>query len=148
MSESKTASDRKTAGEALKLAPNVDAFIRRGVPGKNELSRASRAEDVGPDVSESGPANSSGDVSRDKPRRRRSSGRKSRAEKETAASDREDLLRTLARATVQKTVRFQPQLIAEFDALVRTEVAAGRKPKSFQEVQNEALKLWLKRRGS
>lgn len=54
-----------------------------------------------------------------------------------------NLTRTYAKATVQKTIRFHPKIIAEVEALIRQQEATGEKPDSFQQIQNEALELWL-----
>jgi hypothetical protein len=52
---------------------------------------------------------------------------------------------TLSRATIQKTVRFQPELVAELESLNHHKSQQGERPLSFQEVQNEALRMWLRR---
>lgn len=54
-----------------------------------------------------------------------------------------DLTRTYAKATVQKTIRFHPKIIAEVEAVIRQQEVSGEKPISFQQIQNEALELWL-----
>jgi hypothetical protein len=48
-----------------------------------------------------------------------------------------------AKATVQKTIRFHPRLIAELEAHMRKQELDGGNPIPFQQVQNEALDLWL-----
>lgn len=53
--------------------------------------------------------------------------------------------RAYARATVQKTIRFHPRLIAELDAYLRDQNLHEERPVSIQHVQNEALDLWLER---
>jgi hypothetical protein len=53
--------------------------------------------------------------------------------------------RAYAKATVQKTIRFHPRLIAELDAYFREQMVNHDRPVSIQHVQNEALDLWLER---
>jgi hypothetical protein len=50
---------------------------------------------------------------------------------------------TLSKATIQKTVRFNPQLIARWEQLAQSTRENGGIPASFQQVQNEALEMWL-----
>ncbi len=52
---------------------------------------------------------------------------------------------TYAKATIQKTVRFRPELISKLERWSRNQQASGQSPKSFQQIQNEALSLWLEK---
>ncbi|MEZ6103774.1 MAG: hypothetical protein R3E01_32920 [Pirellulaceae bacterium] len=53
------------------------------------------------------------------------------------------LIAAMAKASVQKTIRFRPALIAEWESYVHNQRLTGAKPMTFQDVQNEALELWL-----
>jgi hypothetical protein len=53
--------------------------------------------------------------------------------------------RLLAKATVQKTVRFQPKLIAQMETWIREQEARGENSFSFHQIHNEALKRWLEK---
>ncbi len=60
----------------------------------------------------------------------------------------DELQRLLSKATVQKTVRFQPRLIAQLETRIKRQEAGGDNPPSFQQIQNEALKFWLDEHGA
>ncbi|MCS7466301.1 hypothetical protein NZK35_06380 [Stieleria sp. ICT_E10.1] len=53
--------------------------------------------------------------------------------------------RTLAKSVIQKTVRFKPTLIAQLEDWIRRQEADGNVQTTFQQIQNEALELWLDR---
>jgi|GEM_PF-6217319 len=53
--------------------------------------------------------------------------------------------RTLSRARIQKSIRFLPQLIAQYEEHVRKEESAGRRPPTLQDTMNDAMGLWLRR---
>lgn len=50
-----------------------------------------------------------------------------------------------AGAIVQKTVRFHPTLITMLEDWNQHQESKGAETKSFQKIQNEALKLWLEK---
>lgn len=77
--------------------------------------------------------------------KRRSDGRRGKAAASKSRQTSEEMLRTFAKATVQKTVRFQPKLIADLEAWQRKQERMGDIPASFQRIQNEALRLWLEK---
>ena len=138
--------ERRSAGEALSLTPPVEEFIARGVPN-GEPGSVSSADQESVDP----PKGKTKRIHRPKSpdsssRRPRSAGKRKhkKTPKPETETVTEALLQTYAKATVQKTVRFQPKLIAEFEELTRTQQLSGEKPKSFQDAQNEALALWLK----
>lgn len=75
----------------------------------------------------------------------RTSGRRKKTAASRPRQTSEEMLRALAKATVQKTVRFQPTLIADLEAWQRKQEKRGETPASFQRIQNEALRLWLEK---
>ena len=141
--------DRRTAADALNDDPLDDAIIRQfvtaGVPSNT---------DARPRPHESKPATITEQVASDDKReaqiarKRRPENRiKVGAKKRDTNADAlpPELRSALSKATVQKTVRFHPKLIAQLDAYTRAEEARGERAKSFQQIQNEALELWLQR---
>jgi hypothetical protein len=138
------ARQRRTAAEAMALPTSVEQFITRGVPNmatpatsRNPLANEnSRQEPVGRQDDQ--PEGDHGFGSSRKPR-------KVPRQQSRQTSGHDDLTRMLAKATVQKTVRFQPRLVAEWEAYVRRQEASGHATKPFQQVQNEALELWLEK---
>ncbi|QDV43896.1 hypothetical protein Enr13x_37560 [Stieleria neptunia] len=77
--------------------------------------------------------------------KKRIGGKREMATASTPRQTSEEMLRTFAKATVQKTVRFQPKLIADLEAWQRKQETMGEIPASFQRIQNEALRLWLEK---
>ena len=135
-------SKRRTAEDALNMPSNVRQFIAQGRPSAqkghavpDQQSEASDSDDTNDELQDAEP--NGGRPSR-KPRR-------SAKQRSRPNHSEHDLARTYAKATVQKTVRFQPKLIADWEAHVRTLEDAGQTSKPFQQMQNEALELWLRK---
>lgn len=63
-------------------------------------------------------------------------------DKTTKSPEPEDLMRTYAKATVQKTIRFRPTLIAQLDDHLLSLKREGRE-RTLTNVMNNALELWL-----
>lgn len=121
---------KRTVEEALQEGTKVKEFISRGIPGKNPKLKI--APESKPTEAEA--------AQKPKLKRRRP---KNQSTPRSTLTPPDDLARTLAKATIQKTVRFHPNLIAQLDVLVRADEARGKRPRSFQQIQNEALQLWL-----
>ncbi len=117
------------------LVDSVESEVKneelRTPPLKEELPPKPQSNDDEPKVS--------------RPKRRLGKERRAKTPKERPDESPQEMLRTFAKATVQKTVRFQPTLIAKLDAFQREQERSGRMPASFQRIQNEALELWLEK---
>ena len=51
--------------------------------------------------------------------------------------------RAMAKATIQKTIRFSPELIAQVEQWQAEQLSSGQLAMSFQQIQQEALREWL-----
>jgi hypothetical protein len=141
-------SKRRTAEEALNIPTAVQDFIEHGML-VTEAKRLANDNNAAIDVRSSAKKTDANVIDLESERaappisRRRSTQNKPGPEAPPTSLD--DLTRTYAKATVQKTIRFHPKLIAELDAYLRSVERGGGKPVTFQSVQNEALALWLER---
>ena len=127
---------RRNATEALQHAARVEDFISNGVHVKiktpNEIGQVEPT-----DSQEQENANQS-KTDRQPQRKARRKSSKPRVDLPTDSASL-----ALAKATIQKTVRFNPKLIARWERLAHSKRASGQTPASFQQVQNDALALWL-----
>jgi len=70
---------------------------------------------------------------------------KSKSSSRDAITPSPELKHAYSQSRIQKTVRFRPKLIAELQKYFREQEAAERDVPSFQDVQNDALELWLQK---
>ena len=135
-------SKRRSAEEALNLPASVKQFIDRGIDAADSQSRPLAMQ-----VSGLNPRNRKSSSCHWNIRRSLHPSRDSRGAERAALRPASaiELSRTYAKATVQKTIRFDPQLIAELEAYTRERELHGEKPVTLQQIQNEALDLWLEK---
>jgi hypothetical protein len=141
-------SKRRTAEEALSIPTAVQDFIERGVLLKDTTASAdtgNAAADVQSDKNQTDPKVIDLGSERQPPLISRKRSSQTKPTPDLPSTSLDNLSRTYAKATVQKTIRFHPKLIAELEAHTRKQELDGEKPIPFQQVQNEALDLWLER---
>lgn len=153
--------ERRSAADALALSPQIEDFITRGITtpsdaAKQSLSIAPKLDKESatlesskqtPPVSDNSVVDLNDETdstSEPKFASRNSDRRSSKSSMSFQTTD--EMQRLLSKATVQKTVRFQPKLIAQLETWIKRQEAGGDNPPSFQQIQNEALKLWLDKR--
>jgi hypothetical protein len=145
--------ERRSAADALALSPQIEEFIAKGITPtvaeprsekvvqmKTDPDTRSAESETESDLPSTESQETAGQIK--KPSRQ--------PERRVAARSQsfqtpDEMQRLLAKATVQKTVRFQPKLIAQMEAWIREQEARGENSFSFQQIQNEALKLWLEK---
>jgi hypothetical protein len=140
-------SKRRTAEEAFNVPTSVKDFIDHGVRPVNRLvpsTTVSVEREMNVDQPTSGEKVIDLDEERHAPATARRASRGRGAVDAPQASTHE-LSRTYAKATVQKTIRFHPRLIAELEAYTRQQELDGEKPLAIQQIQNEALDFWLEK---
>lgn len=137
---------RRTAADALQMSPDVASFISTGVPTEFEKEESKRLDKTSSGAQKTEPESlaSQKNSDRSKPKRIGKSKRKSRSKAETQARPTPAYTQAMAQARIQKSVRFLPQLIAQFEDHCRQEFQAGRKPPTLQDALNDALRNWLK----
>lgn len=79
--------------------------------------------------------------------RRRKQVRRKRKTKPSLSTPNPTLNRAMSKATIQKTIRFSPELIAQVETWRTQQLESGNQPKSFQQIQQEALADWLRNSG-
>ena len=137
------ASKRRTAAEAFQIPAAVDEFISSGV----QLGARSTEKQDNDQLRSQGKGKGT-------PKRRRqrkvasqngeaSFKRRTSNRREPHDDELGELARLLDKASVQKTVRFHPTIIARLNEYARLRAASGAPSMSFQQIQNEALQLWL-----
>lgn len=133
--------ERRSAAAALDVDSRIKDFISAGVPAKPQVvSVVEEPADV--PVAGSGKEDAVTGKEPERPVRKKSASKERRTEfQATIASPA--YAQTLARARIQKSVRFLPKLIAGFEEYCQHETLAGRKPISIQDALNEALDNWL-----
>jgi hypothetical protein len=145
--------ERRSAADALALSPQIEEFIAKGItptvsttPSEKVVQMKadpeirlteSDKEELLPNMESHESAGQIRKPSRQPERRV--------AARSQSFQTPDEMQRLLAKATVQKTVRFQPKLIAQMEAWIRDQEARGENSFSFQQIQNEALKLWLEK---
>ena len=136
---------RRTAADALQMSPDVASFISSGVPATTSDDESNRLDKRSNDGQKKEPNSSASqkDSNRSKPKRIGRTKQKSRSKAETQAKPTPAYTQAMAQARIQKSVRFLPQLIAQFEDHCQQEFQAGRKPPSLQDALNEALRHWL-----
>lgn len=125
---------RKKPIDVLELNQQIDSFIHEGT------NASSSSQTTNPKPQFKSGAESDGideDPSTDRTHQA------SRKKSKPRIAQTRWMQTTLSKATIQKTVRFNPQLIAKWEQRTQIERENGKTPKSFQQVQNEALELWL-----
>lgn len=136
--------ERRTAEDALALTGEIRQFISSGpaVP-KSPKASADNSTDDGDTGRRARLATSNAPkrTTTESPRRRSQPKATSRSHAKSVSLSEPQL--THIKATVQKTVRFKPALIAKLEAWVKDREARGVQVPSFQQIQNEALGLWL-----
>ena len=137
-------SKRRTAEEAFEMPASVKDFISHGVQESGNVQASTPKPEPSMDRSQSMPHEKviELDEERQVHTTTRRTGQGHRASRSPQSSP-DDLTRTYAKATVQKTIRFHPRLIAELEAYSRQLELDAEKPLAFQQIQNEALDLWL-----
>lgn len=151
--------ERRTAADALALSPQIEDFISKGISSSIQSEKQSprveeKVEKTSPvRLVDSDPADTEKEpIEREvhetmgsSPKRKQPSVAVERKETKQPVgyANADEMQRLLSKATVQKTVRFQPRLIAQMEAIIRNQEARGEAPMSFQQIQNDALKLWL-----
>ena len=144
-------SERRTAEDALEISGDVKDFIARGFVDNTTQRESTESSDAGAE-----PANDTQAATEKGNTDRPSKGATSRKPGKSTRSRRSQTTgrghayeyensRAHAKATVQKTVRFQPSLIARLEHWIRVLEDRGEGAPSFQQVQNDALKLWLEK---
>lgn len=142
-------SNRRSAAAALNLETKVEDFIRSGMPTTKPEVMSPVIEKEIKTLSESDEVENEVEIEVRQPRPKKTLPRNTRSNSErkekvtSPAVESPTYARTLARARIQKSVRFLPNLIAEFEEYSRIEEMAGRKPISIQDALNEALKMWI-----
>ena len=131
--------DRRDSAAALEMTAAFDSFISSGVP--NAKPTANDPPELLPQPEQK---MSEKKTARRKPR---VAGQRMKRRPTDVQQDSPEFARTFSRARIQKSIRFLPQLIAQFEEHVRKEEAEGRRPPSVQNAMNEALELWLRRVG-
>ena len=127
-------SDEKRSMSAALDAANIVEFIQTGVPTASKDKPVTTGKKVEVQTPPKG-AEKISPVSNPK---------KKRVKPREAAPDvSPDFTRTMAKARVQKSIRFRPDLIARLEKFRRNEEEEGRTPVSIQDAQNEALAMWL-----
>jgi hypothetical protein len=140
-------SKRRTAEEAFNVPTSVKDFIDHGVrPHDRSVpsTTVSVEHEMNADTAPSGEKVIDLDEERHAPATARRASR-GRGGVEAPRASTHELSRTYAKATVQKTIRFHPRLIAELEAYTRQQELDAEKPLALQQVQNEALDLWLEK---
>jgi hypothetical protein len=138
-------SKRRTAEEAFEIPASVQEFIERGVHSSAKSAPAD-SPIATPQADASHSPRNEKVIDLDEERHVPSTtGRVNLKRGSSRSPLPDDLTRTYAKATVQKTIRFHPKLIAELDAHTRQQELDAEVPKAFQQIQNEALDLWLER---
>ncbi len=139
---------RRSATEALDVPVKIQEFITKGLPNTQDSDPTSGPLAINdPQVAVKGVSENNSNW-RERPKHRRTRQSKNTPKRSSDQTISEDVSRAYAKATIQKTVRFRPEIVAELDALVREEEATGKQPKSFQQIQNEALAMWIKARAT
>jgi hypothetical protein len=139
-------SKRRTAEEAFEMPASVQDFIDRGVQDSSRSMLAAMTVAVpATELVQSKPREKVIELAEERQPQSTTTRRANmgRGALRVPQSSPDDLTRTYAKATVQKTIRFHPRLIAELDAYTRQHELDAEKPKAFQQIQNEALDLWL-----
>ena len=77
-----------------------------------------------------------------KPRRKKQVRRRIRKKTRTSMPN-PSLDRIMSKATIQKTIRFSPELIAQVEQWQAEQLSSGQLAMSFQQIQQEALREWL-----
>jgi len=128
---------RRHVRETLELDSKIESFIKQGVAESGDTEKASQQSQN----SEKGKPNSANENSHPQISRKRNSKANIRFSQSTKNAKWADA--AYSKATIQKTVRFNPHLIARWENFVESKRAAGESPSSFQQAQNEAFQLWL-----
>jgi hypothetical protein len=130
--------ERRDSAAALEMTAAFDSFISNGVP--NAKPSANDQPEKGLQANQTKSVNKA-----PKQKSNVDKGQRKKRRRAEAQQDSPEFARTLSRARIQKSIRFLPQLIAQFEEHARKEEAAGRRPPSVQDAMNEALGLWLRR---
>ena len=77
-----------------------------------------------------------------KPRRKKQVRRRIRKKTRTSMPN-PSLDRIMSKATIQKTIRFSPELIAQVEQWQAEQLSSGQIAMSFQQIQQQALREWL-----
>ena len=80
-----------------------------------------------------------------KPRRKRKV-RRRRQKNPHPPTTTPSLDRIMSKATIQKTIRFSPNLIAQVETWQAEQLETGKQPMSFQQIQQLALEEWIRKR--
>jgi hypothetical protein len=153
--------ERRSAADALALSPQIEDFISKGITSSQvtpqrplSIAEKPKQESVANESSQhiTEPTEGTFDrelvneaVSNSESKTQARTPERRVAKPANTIQSNEEMNRMLSKATVQKTVRFQPRLIAQMEAWVKRQEAGGENPPSFQQIQNEALKLWLEK---
>lgn len=127
--------ERLTVSDALDSEDTISQFISNGL----ETPSATDNADDSNETSSRDAGDSDQVRSASSPRARK---KKDRPSEPREISD-EQLSRTFAKSVIQKTVRFKPTLIARLEGWLRHQELSDHPQKTFQQIQNEALELWL-----
>ncbi len=129
-------SERRTVADALDTDDKIGQFISNGL-----ANLSTESSEASPSVESAGL--DGGEPAKDAPSKQPE--RKNRSVSKPRKISDEQLSRTLAKSVIQKTVRFKPTLIAQLEDWIRRQEADGNVQTTFQQIQNEALELWLDR---
>lgn len=133
--------ERRSAAAALTLDTKLEDFIKSGMPGSTP--NPAPVVNVKPAEKQKAKPKKVSEEQEEPvaPKQKRSTPKEKKPEPVTQESPA--FARTLARARIQKSIRFLPNLIAQFEEHCRAEEMEGRKPISIQDALNEALDMWL-----
>ena len=125
--------NRRSALDAFKSTPEIDAFIKTGVPA-NDV-KPERIEKAKPQDREAEPSGAAAEITEAAPKRR-----KKPASRTIQTGDRE-MHRVHSKARIQKSIRFLPDLIVELENHLRS--LPPEDEQSLQTIMNDALRMWL-----
>lgn len=138
---------RRTAADALQMSPDVASFISTGVPTESSKEETKRLDRPATDAQKNDPKSSAlkNASATSKPKRIGKAKQKTNSKAETQSKPTPAYTQAMAQARIQKSVRFLPQLIAQFEDHCLKELQVGRKPPTLQDALNDALRNWLDR---
>ena len=145
--------ERRSAADALALSPQIEEFIAKGISPTAAEPRSEKVVQMNADPeirlaeseTESDLPNAESQEPLGQVKKPSRQPERRVAARPQSFQTPDEMQRLLAKATVQKTVRFQPKLIAQMETWIREQEARGENSFSFQQIQNEALKLWLEK---
>ena len=124
-------SEKRSMSAALEAA-NIVEFIQTGVPTTPTDSRTATEK-------KSEVRSKPTSIEPKTPKTKPNTSKANHQEKD----DTPDFTRTMAKARIQKSIRFRPDLIAKLEKYRRLQEEEGKSQISIQDAQNEALAMWL-----